>query len=69
MLMEELKDNEKALEFYNKIIKLTYSVGDEIPGSKEAEIKEFSEEQAKLLKWLIGMDSTYPLHKIFRVSL
>ena len=40
MLMEELKDNEKALEFYNRTIKLITSAGDEIPGSKEAEIKE-----------------------------
>ena len=58
MLMEELKDNEKALEFYNRTIKLITSAGDEIPGSKEAEIRKFSEEQAKLLKWLIEMDST-----------
>ena len=60
MLKEELKDNEKALEFYNRIIKLITSAGDEIPGSKEAEIKEFSERQAKDLKWLIGMSSTSP---------
>jgi len=55
MLKEELKDNEKALEFYNRTIKLITSAGEKIPGSKEAEIKEFSERQAKDLKWLIGM--------------
>ena len=58
MLKEKLKDNEKALEFYDKIIKLTTLVGEKNLGSKEAEIRKFSEEQAKLLKWLIEMDST-----------
>jgi len=58
MLKEELKENEKALEIYDKIIMLTTSVGEKNLSSKEAEIREHSEEQAKLLKWLIGMDST-----------
>ena len=60
MLMEELKDNEKALEFYNRTIKLITSAGDEIPAPKKLRSKNSRRGKLKIWKWLIGMTSTSP---------
>ena len=49
--MEELKDNEKALELYQKIIELTESVGDETPTPEKPRSK-MALWKANLLKWL-----------------
>ena len=59
-MLGRVEGQEKALELYHKIIKLTESVGDGDTDSREAKIRQMALWKANLLKWLlqIGEAST-----------